>query len=429
MKKKLIILFCVLLGLSWYTAISEIINNPKEVAAHLETAANFEAQGIYVDAITEYEQALAIQTDSVEISMKMADAYLMTGNSKKFQVICKEYAESHQDDINAMNHLMEYYLSNDNQVSAVKYLNDFLESYPENENAQKWMLQLKGSFTKLYARYDELFEISNGLMVVKKDDGYGLADSKGMLVLEPVYEELYPFSEDGFMLAKQEGIYIYIDSDGQRRLLPETNYTDLGMMINDRTVAANNGKYGYLDEKLQPVTEFQWDKLTLIEKGVGAGLLNGKWALLDKDGETRTEYIYDDVIIDTYGLCSKQQRVFVKQQNAYYMVDKKGETIGELQFENAKPFTDDQYAAVCMNGKWGFVNEDGELIIECTYDDAQSFQNGFAAVCVDEKWGYIDENGHLVIEPQFEKVTAISKEGTAAVLKDEWELIQLSVFL
>lgn len=429
MKKKIMILLCVLLGLSWYTAVSEAVNNPKRVAEYLETAAALEAQEIYVDAITEYEQALEIQPDDVEINIKMADAYLRTGNSKKFQLICKEYAEKNQNDTSALNHLMEYYLENDNQVSAVKYLNDFLESYPENENAQKWMLQLKGSYTKLYARFDELFEITHSLMVVKKDNVYGVTDSKGMMVLDPIYEELYPFSEDGLALAKEEGIYIYIDSDGQRRLLPETKYTDLGMMLNDRTVAAENGKYGYLDEKFQPVTEFQWEALTLIENGIGAGKLNGKWALLDKKGETKTEYIYEDVLMDAYGGCSKQQRIFVKQQNVYHMIDKKGELVGDLQFENARPFANGVYAAVCIDGKWGFVDEDGILVIECTYDDAQSFNNGFAAVCVNGQWGYVDESGHLVIEPQFKQATAISEEGTAAVLKDQWELIQLSVFL
>ena len=58
MKIKLILVFCVLLGLSWFTAISEAVNNPKKVQEHLTRAAELEAQGVYVDAVTEYEQAL-----------------------------------------------------------------------------------------------------------------------------------------------------------------------------------------------------------------------------------------------------------------------------------------------------------------------------------------------------------------------------------
>lgn len=82
-----------------------------------------------------------------------------------------------------------------------------------------------------------------------------------------------------------------------------------------------------------------------------------------------------------------------------------------------------------MDGKWGYVNAKGELEIECQYDDAQSFRNGFAPVCVDGKWGYIDEYNNLVIEPQFEAATPISETGTAAVKQEKWKLIQMNIFM
>lgn len=429
MKKKLIILLCVLLGLSWYTAISETINNPKKMAAHLEAAASYEAQGIYVDAVTEYEQALTYRPDDVEISLKMANAYLQMGNSSKFESICQNYAEGNQKDTTAMDCLMNYYSENEYSVDAVKYLNDFLADYPENENAQKWMLKFKGSFTYLYGEYSEKPKIANDNMIFEKNEKYGVSDRKGKKILEPIYEEMYPFSKDGYALVKTEGVYSYIDIDGQRRLLAEKDYTDLGMLQNKRTVAALNGKFAYLDENLKPVTEFAWDALTLIEEGMGAGQKNGKWAIINKKGEAQTEYIYEDVSVDEYGFCSIKQRIFVKEQGSYKMLNKKLENVGDLKFDAARPFGDGSYAAVCMNGKWGFVNEDGELVIECVYDDAQSFSNGFAAVCVGGKWGYIDESGYMAIEPQFIDAMGVSKEGVAAVLNETWQLIQLSVFL
>ncbi len=74
MKIKLILVFCVLLGLSWFTAISEAVNNPKKVQEHLTRAAELEAQGVYVDAVTEYEQALTYVPGDTAISLKMAEA-------------------------------------------------------------------------------------------------------------------------------------------------------------------------------------------------------------------------------------------------------------------------------------------------------------------------------------------------------------------
>lgn len=151
--------------------------------------------------------------------------------------------------------------------------------------------------------------------------------------------------------------------------------------------------------------------------------------MLNRNGKERTEYIYDDVIMDAYGFCFRQGVAFVKENGAYHLVDRKGKQIGEQTFENAKPFSESGYAAVCQNGKWGYADSKGELIIACQYEDAESFENGFAAVCTDKTWGYIDETGNQVIKPQYEAVTAMSDQGTAAALQGgKWTLIQLDIF-
>lgn len=428
MKRNLILIFSLLLGLSWYTAISDAINNPKRVEEHLTRAAELEAQGIYVDAITEYEEALTYQPGDVEISLKMANAYLQTGNSKKFISICKSTAEANQGNTQALDSLMNYYIEEKNEASAVKYLSEFAEEYPQNENARKWLVQLKGSYKELYCNYEELSAIYGGSMVITQEGKYGLTDSLGNEILRAEYEEVHPFSEDGLALLYRDGKYIYIDRDGQTRLVADEAYDILGMMSSGRTVAGIDGKYGYLDDMLQPVTEFAWDNLTLISDSIGACQLNGKWALVNKNGKTKTEFIYEDVIVDENGFCSGQKCIFVKEEGKYHLVNKKGENVGELTFDSAHCFSKEGYAAVCEDGKWGFVNSKGELEITYCYEDAQSFSNGFAAVCIDGKWGYIDEGGYLVIEPQFEAATPISEAGTAAVKSEKWKLIQLNIF-
>ena len=46
MKRNLILIFCVLLGLAWFTAISDAINNPKKAQEHLAKARELESQGL-----------------------------------------------------------------------------------------------------------------------------------------------------------------------------------------------------------------------------------------------------------------------------------------------------------------------------------------------------------------------------------------------
>ena len=175
MKKNLIFVFCVLLGLAWFTAVSAAVNNPRKVEEHLAKASELETQGIYVDAIAEYESALEYEPGSIEISLKMANAYLQMGSSKKFVNICKKTAEENQNDSAALEVLMNHYIEKNEQASAIKYLNDFTKKYPQNESAEQWLTQLKGSYDMLFCSYKELGAIYNGSMVVKEEELYGWA--------------------------------------------------------------------------------------------------------------------------------------------------------------------------------------------------------------------------------------------------------------
>lgn len=434
MKKLIIFLFIVLLGLSWYTAVSETIGNPKKEDAHLAKAAELEGKGIFVDAITEYEEALEYDPSNAEIRMKMANAYLQCENIKKYLAVCQQTAEMCQDNVSAMDALMNYYIENNSKSKAVKYLKQFIKDYPDNQNAQKWFLELKGSYIELYCKAEEMSNIFNDSMVILQGGKHGLLDAEGREMIASKYEEIHPFSEDGFALAiRANGDYVYIDQDGQTRMVPDKEYQNLGMMSSERAVASHNGKYGYLNRDMEPVDEFVWENITGIRNGIGAGKKNGKWALINKDGKEKTEFLYDNVVMDENGFCSGQKRIFVQENGKYHIVNQKGKTIGDEFFEDAKAFNENGYAAVCKNGKWGFVDHEGEIIIECIYEDAQSFRNGFAAVSKDGLWGYIDTEGNLVVEPVFSVATSLSEKGTAAVRQkgedgEEWKLIQFHLF-
>ena len=75
----------------------------------------------------------------------------------------------------------------------------------------------------------------------------------------------------------------------------------------------------------------------------------------------------------------------------------------------------DGMAKVKVNGKYGFLNEWGNLSIPPEFDDANKFSEGFAGVKIAEKWGYIDKSGKIIIEPQFELAGNFS-EGLAFVM-------------
>ena len=57
---------------------------------------------------------------------------------------------------------------------------------------------------------------------------------------------------------------------------------------------------------------------------------------------------------------------------------------------------------VINEGKFGFLDSKGKLVIPIEYDNADNFKEGYAAVKLNGKYGYIDIDGKMIIKPQFD---------------------------
>ena len=60
---------------------------------------------------------------------------------------------------------------------------------------------------------------------------------------------------------------------------------------------------------------------------------------------------------------------------------------------------DDGYAIVCKDNKYGFIDENGSLFVDCTYENLKGFgENGLAPAKKGNKWGYINKSGEVVLD-------------------------------
>lgn len=110
-------------------------------------------------------------------------------------------------------------------------------------------------------------------------------------------------------------------------------------------------------------------------------------------------------------------------------IDRTGKIVIEPKWTGANDFSEG-LAVVAVDSphyKEGYINTTGKLVIAATFDDAGGFENGLALVGVGEfgmhgsgnhKFGFIDKNGKWVIRPTYRNMYGFS-EGLAAAMNDD----------
>lgn len=120
-------------------------------------------------------------------------------------------------------------------------------------------------------------------------------------------------------------------------------------------------------------------------------------------------------------------------------IDKRGKIVIRPQFDYAEGFSEGLARiriGLVKAGKWGFVDKTGAVVIKPEYIQADDFRDGLARVYiggrwgevtpVGGKWGFIDKTGSRIIETELDYVESFS-EGFAKFRKDgKWGFIDTS---
>ena len=66
-------------------------------------------------------------------------------------------------------------------------------------------------------------------------------------------------------------------------------------------------------------------------------------------------------------------------------------------------------AAVMVNGKWGFIDCTGKVVVEPIYHEVLRFNKGIAQVRMWGKFGYVRKDGSFLFEPIFDSAPCEAK--------------------
>ncbi len=54
-------------------------------------------------------------------------------------------------------------------------------------------------------------------------------------------------------------------------------------------------------------------------------------------------------------------------------------------------------ASVSQQGKWGFINKTGKVLVPVEYETTLHFEDGLAAVKLNNEWGFVNNTGKVAI--------------------------------
>lgn len=112
-----------------------------------------------------------------------------------------------------------------------------------------------------------------------------------------------------------------------------------------------------------------------------------------------------------------------KQRNGKWgFINSRGQVVIGFQYDASRIFSEG-LAAVRLNNKWGYINTNGRVVVGFRYDESREFNEGLAAVRLNNKWGYIDTDGKVVIGFKYDASREFN-EGLADVrLNNKWGYI------
>lgn len=288
--------------------------------------------------------------------------------------------------------------------------------------------------------YTEITALTNkyedGYIVKNEDGKYGIINYNKKQVLECKYDEIKNVYGSNMYVVKEAGKVKVIDSNGNTKL--ESGFDEIVSIDSSNIVIKRNSKYGVVNSLGETKIEPTYEYLEYTFDGNYIAKKDGKYGIVNLSNETKVDFSYVNMIYMKDENFIKAEREDFKtdlidnnlsvkvtgtiseinSSKGYIKVRENGEYNYynfKLEKKNAvEIFTSNTLFLAKKDGKYGYADKNGNVIIDYIYDDATEQNDyGYVAVKSGGVWGALDQNGKNVISPSYklEQNTIISFVG------------------
>ena len=228
---------------------------------------------------------------------------------------------------------------------------------------------------------------ADGNIEVYQEDG-NLAGIDGNVYILETENENYQIKIDN----SQGSAYSILNKDGEQ--ITAQNYSYINYLYDNYfIVSVIGGKVGVINDREEPIIEIQYDSIEPVE---------GTDYIITRLSENSSTQLYDK---NFQQLCDMTNAILQKEDN-YIKIYNDTETryfdLEGNEKQNTEIFPNNQIYAKSQDGKWGFVDKSGNVVIDYIYDKATDLNSyGYAGIKLDGKWGVVNANGEVIVEPTY----------------------------
>ena len=238
------------------------------------------------------------------------------------------------------------------------------------------------------------YSVHSNMFVVQKNKTYGLLDKDFNVIIEPKYNELLVA---GIYVNASIGEEMYVfDLNGKE--IKNSEYIGLEKTSTEKYYIAidkENYMYGVLNEDMEVVLEPTYDYIREVEntdlivatKGDSITIFSANMKKLVSVNNASMDIVNNHI------------KILTDDSTEYF-------TMSGKQVDNMTVYLKNEIYADKKNGKWGFVDLEGNVVVKHQYDKVTEVNSyGFAGIYSNGKWGVIDGKGNIVLKPKYKSET------------------------
>ena len=271
-----------------------------------------------------------------------------------------------------------------------------------------------------YTKITSLGKDTNLYIVKDENSKYGIYNK-----LDEDYKEIKPLNSNELFCVKEENEYLLINKDNEKML--DKAFDNIVQIKNHIVVYEKNKKYGAYDIDTEKEIKCEYDSILYTSDNHFIVKKDNAYGIIDIDGEVKEKINYASIVYyedsGVYELEKKNNKegtniilndklqkiaegvleeangsksyikLWTEEGYVYYNLEGEEKTVQEILLQNTLFLKKE-------NGKYGYVDKDGNTVVDYIYDDAKEQNSfGYAAVKADGKWGAINSKGDVVSEP------------------------------